>query len=218
MFYRITTYFSLLCCSIILIGCSVLFAPQEWSDNYALMDGARSTSPQMIDGKLETVGETIFGSSGGGPRAGGFGYVNFKGSEVVVTLPEKQRVHRIVLHADNLKHFIIYADRGGGIIDGADWQFVKEMQSVKTKTVDLRITIPYLTDRIRILVLKTSEDAQLLRETSVNLGGMRIIGSRGAPGKIREIELYGFKTAEQAEADDVVETREKELDELLDFE
>ncbi len=218
MFYRITTYFSLFCCSIILIGCSVLFSAQEWSDNYALMDGARSTSPQMIDGKLETVGETIFSSTGGGARAGGIGYANFKGSEVIVTLPEKKRIHRIVLHADNLKRIIIYADKGGGIIDGSNWQFVKEMQSIKTKTVDLKITIPYLTDRIRILVLKTTEDAQLVRESSVNLGGLRIIGSRGAPGKIREIELYGFKTIEQAEVDDVVETREKELDELLDFE
>lgn len=211
MFYRIATYFSLFCCSIVLIGCNALFSAQEWSPNYALMDGARATSPQMIDGKLETVGETIFSSEDTRRLVRG-------GSEVVVTLPEKKKVHRIVLHADNLKHIIIYADRGGGIIDGSDWQFVKEMQSVKTKTVDLKVLIPYATDRIRVRVLKTTEDAQLARERNRRLGGITFVGTTGAPGKIREIEIYGFKTDDQAKSDEVVETREKELDELLDFE
>ena len=211
MFYRISTYLSFLCISFLMIGCSALFSVQEWSDNYALMEGVRATSPQMIDGKLETVGETIFSTETQRRLVRG-------GSEVVVTLPEKKKIHRIVLHADNLKHFIIYADKGGGIIDGSDWQYVKEMQSVKTNPIDLRVMIPYPTDRLRVRVLKTTEDAQLAREKNQRLGGITFVSSTGAPGKIREIEIYGFKTAKEAKANDVTETREKELDDLLDIE
>lgn len=211
MFYRISTYISLLIFSFLIIGCSALFSVQEWSDNYALMDGARATSPQMIDGKLETVGETLFSSGTQRRLVRG-------GSEVVVTLPEKKRIHRIVIHADNLKHFIIYADKGGGIIDGSDWQYVKEEQGVKGNPIDLRVMIPYSTDRIRVRVLKTTEDAQLAREKNTRLGGITFVSTTGAPGKIREIEIYGYKTAEKAKADDITESREKELDDLLDLE
>lgn len=211
MFYRIATYFSLLCCSIILIGCSTLFSAQEWSDNYALMEGARATSPQMIDGKLETVGETIFASNNNRRLVRG-------GSEVVVTLPEKKRIHKIVLHADNLKHIIVYADKGGGILDGSDWQFIKEIQSVKTNPIEMKVLIPFSTDRIRVRVMKTTEDAQLAREKNRRVGGIIFVATTGAAGKIREIEIYGYKTVEQTKTDKVAETRENELDELLDFE
>lgn len=211
MFYRIATYFSLLCCSIILIGCSAIFSAQEWSDNYALMEGTRATSPQMIDGKLETVGETIFASNNNRRLVRG-------GSEVVVTLPEKKRIHKIVLHADNLKHIIVYADKGGGILDGSDWQFITEIQSVKTNPIELKVMIPFSTDRIRVRVMKTTEDAQLAREKNRRVGGIIFVSTTGAAGKIREIEIYGYKTVEQAKTDKVAETRENELDELLDFE
>ena len=211
MFYRITTYFSLLCCSIVLIGCATLFSAQEWSENYALLEGARATSPQMIDGKLETVGEAIFASEDTRRFVRG-------GSEVVVTLPEKKRIHKILLHADNLKHIIIYADKGGGILDGSDWQYVKEMQSIKTNPIELKVLIPYPTDRIRVRVLKTTEDAQLAREKNRRFGAITFVSTTGAPGKIREIEIYGYKTAEEMEVDKTVDNREKELDDLLDFE
>ena len=211
MFSRMSTYFSLLCISLLFIGCSALFSVQEWSDNYALLDGTRSTSPQMIDGKVETVGETIFSSDVNRRLVRG-------GSEVVVTLPEKKKIHRIVLHSVNLKHFIIYADKGGGIIDGSDWQYVVEQQNVKTNPVDLRVTIPYHTDRIRIRVLKTSDDAQQAREQNQRFGGLTFVRSAGAPGKIREIEIYGYQTADKTKKDTVVESRDQELDDLLDFE
>ncbi len=211
MIYRFTPFFSLLCLSVLFVGCSALFSVQEWSDNYALMDGARATSPQMIDGKLETIGETIFSGEANRRLVRG-------GSEVVVTLPEKKKIHRIVLHSDNLKHIIIYADKGGGIIAGSDWQFVKELQSIKTNPVDLKFSIPLHTDRIRIRVLKTTQDAQMAREKNQRLGGITFVGTSGAPGKIRELELYGYKTSEQMEEDEVIDDREKELDDLLDLE
>jgi hypothetical protein len=189
MIYRFTTFFSLLCLSVLLIGCSTFFSVQEWSDNYALMDGAQSTSPQMIDGKLETIGETTF--SGKTKRK-----LLHGGSEVVITLPGKKRIRRIVLHANNLKQFNIYADREGEKTAGSDWQLIKEVQSVKTDPIDLTVMIPFATDRIQIRVLKTTEDAQMAREKNQRLGGLTFVGTIGAPGKIRELELYGYKTSE----------------------
>lgn len=211
MIFRLTAFFSLLCFSILFIGCGAIFSVQEWSENYSLLDGTRSTSPQMIDGKLETIGEAIFSSEDTRRLVRG-------GSEVVVTLPEKKKIHRIVLHADNLKHIIIYADKGGGILDGSDWQYVKEMQSVKEKMLDLRVMIPFKTDRIKVRVLKTTQDAQEAREKNRRIGGITFVATTGAPGKIREIEIYGYKTATEMEDDKVEDSREEELDDLLDFE
>ncbi len=45
------------CISCMITGCSTIFSAQEWSNNYALMDGVQSTSPEMIDGNFETIGE-----------------------------------------------------------------------------------------------------------------------------------------------------------------
>ena len=84
MIYRLITLFSLLCFAAMLTGCSALFSEQEWSENYALMEGVQSTSPQMIDGKLSTIGETTFPAS-----TEGFMGAN-AASQVIVTLPEKK--------------------------------------------------------------------------------------------------------------------------------
>lgn len=181
MLFRTFSFYSLLCLSAMLIGCSALFSAQEWSENYSLLQETRSTSPQMIDGNLETVGEAIFSQKTGS-------------SDVLITLPEKKRIRRIVLHAENLKKFNIYVDKGGGI-DGSDWQLVKEIFSVKTNPIDLAISIPFATDRVRIRVFKTTDGAQQTREKNQRLGGIRILNTTGTPGKIREIEIYGYKTA-----------------------
>lgn len=57
MFFRFTLLLLLFCFLVITTGCSVLFSEQEWSENYALLNGASSTSSQMIDGDINTVGE-----------------------------------------------------------------------------------------------------------------------------------------------------------------
>ena len=68
-------------------------------------------------------------------------------------------------------------------------------------------------------VLGTKDDALLSRQERARSGGRGWnIGSRRAVGKIREIELYGYKTAEQVEEEQATDKREKELDELLDLE
>ena len=213
MIYRFTAFFSLFCLlSIILAGCAALFSEQEWSENYALMEGVSATSPQMIDGKLNTIGETTF-------PAGSQGFIGANpASQVVITLPEKKTVRRIVIHSDNLSEFDIYADKGSIAVD-ADWQLIKDVRAVKENPIKISLLIPFPTDRIRLRVLGTKDDALLSRQERARSGGRGWnIGSRRAVGKIREIELYGYKTAEQVEEEQATDKREKELDELLDLE
>ena len=213
MIYRFTAFFSLFCLvSVILVGCAALFSEQEWSENYALMEGVQSTSPQIIDGKLNTIGETTF-------PAGSQGFIGANpASQVLITLPEKKTIRRIVIHSDNLSEFDIYADKGSIAVD-ADWQLIKDVRSVKENPIKISLLIPFPTDRIRLRVLGTKDDALLSRQERARSGGRGWnIGSRRAVGKIREIELYGYKTAEQMEEAQVTDKREKELDDLLDLE
>ncbi|MCE2414950.1 hypothetical protein J4G07_13200 [Candidatus Poribacteria bacterium] len=212
MIYRSIALFSLFCLvCVILAGCAALFSEQEWSENYALLEGVSATSPQMIDGKLNTIGETTF-------PAGSQGFIGANpASQVVITMPEKKIIRRIVIHSDNLSEFDIYADKGSIAVD-ADWQLIKDVRSVKQNPIKISLLIPFPTDRIRLRVLGTKDDALLSRQERARSGGRGWnIGSRRAVGKIREIELYGYKTAEQVEEEQATDKREKELDELLDL-
>lgn len=212
MIYRFTMLILLFCFGAMLTGCSALFSEQEWSENYALMEGVQATSPQMIDGKLNTVGETTFPAS-----TEGFMGAN-AASQVIVTLPEKKVIRRIVIHSDNLSSFDIYADKGSIAVD-ADWQLIKDVKSVKQSPIQISLLIPFPTDRIRLRVLGTKDDALLNRQRRARSGGFRGWDvNRRAAAKIREIELYGYKTAKQVEAEAATDKREKELDDLLDLE
>ena len=212
MIYRFTVLFILTCFFVTMIGCSALFSEQEWSDNYALMEGVQATSPQMIDGKINTVGETTFPASTEGMVGAN------SASQVIITLPEKKVIRRIVIHSDNLSQFDIYADKGSIAVD-ADWQLIKDVKSVKQSPIQVSLLIPFPTDRIRLRVLGTKDDALLNRQRRARSGGFRGWDSnRRAAAKIREIELYGYKTAEQVEAEEASDKREKELDDLLELE
>ena len=212
MLYRVSIFFSLICFSVIMIGCAALFSEQEWSDNYALLEGTTATSPQMIDGNLNTIGETTF------PAGTETAFGSNPASEVIVTLPEKKIVRRIVIHTDNIKTFDVFADKGGIIVE-QDWELIKEIKSVKTNPIEIPVLVPFPTNRIRVRVLSTTDDANLKRRQRARSGGFRQFGqNRRAQGKIREIELYGYKTAEQTQESNAAESREKELDDLLDIE
>ncbi len=212
MIYRFITLFSLLCFAAMLTSCSALFSEQEWSENYALMEGVQASSPQMIDGKLNTLGETTFPSGAGGGRGSN------AASQVIITLPEKKIIRRIIIHSDNLSAFDIYADKGSIAVE-ADWQLIKDVKSVKTSPFQVSLLIPFPTNQIRLRVLGTKDDALLNRQQRAQSGGFRgWNSSRRAAAKIREIELYGYKTAQQVEAEDATDKREKELDDLLELE
>lgn len=213
MLYRLTTLSLLFCFFAVWVGCTALFSEQEWSENYALLEGVQSTSPQMIDGKLATIGETTH-------PAGSQSFVGANpASQVIITLPEKKIIRKIVIHSDNLMEFDIYADKGSIAVD-ADWQLIKDVKSVKVSPIEISLLIPFPTSRIRLRVLGTKDDALLNRQQRARSGGFRgwNTGSRRAVGKIREIELYGYKTAEQVASEAATDKREKELDDMLNLE
>jgi hypothetical protein len=212
MLFRITTFFALISFSVIMIGCAALFSEQEWSENYALLEGTSATSPQMIDGNMNTIGESSF------PAGTDSAFGSNPSSEVIITLPEKKVIRRIVIHSDNIKTFDIFADKGGIIVE-QDWELIKDVKSVKTNPIEIPVLLPFSTNRIRLRVKSTTDDANLKRTQRARTGGFRQFGqNRRAQAKIREIELYGYKTAEQTQESNATETREKELDDLLEVE
>lgn len=212
MLFRTSIFFTLICFSTIIIGCSVLFSQQEWSENYSLLEGTVATSPQMIDGDINTIGETMFPSGTNNL----FGSV--PASEVIITLPDTKLIRRIVVHADNLKTFDIFVDQGG-FVNNANWKLIKEVKNVEASRIEIPVLSSVPTDRIRLRVLSTVEDANLKRKKRIRDRGLRQFAeTRRATGKIREIELFGYKTTEKTQIDTAAETREKELDDSLDTE
>ena len=157
MYYKFTTILSLLCFVVIISGCSTLLSQQEWSENYALLDGTQANSLEMIDGDMNTVG--VLSSSNKSVS----NVDKTPAPEVIVNLPEKKVVRKIVIHSDNIKNFILYADKGGRTITGTDWQMIKTVQRVKSHPIVIPILYSFPTDRIRLIVLGTTDDASLTR-------------------------------------------------------
>ena len=187
-----------------LFGCGIV-TEQEWSKNYTSIQGVRATNAKMIDGNTRTFGETAFreGSQDSfGPSPS---------SQAVVMLPERKVIRRVVIHSDNLKKFTIYADKGT-----EDWEIIKEVNNVTTNPIDLLVNAPFPTDKIRVRVLGTTDDASLRR--GQRRRNFWASGNRRAPAKIYEIELYGYQSATAAhagEAEESEDQREAQLDQLL---
>jgi len=159
----------------VISGCGTvgrsLVAKQEWSQNYAAVEGVEATSPLMVDGQRSTVGETEI-------PTGGRGSTEF--SEAVVKLPEEKSIRRIVIYTPNIQSFSLYAGRR----DEDQWKPLDEVKKNEEKMITMNVSTT--TDRIRIRVRETSDDKLLA-------------GGRGrrnrvdrAKGKIQEIEIYGL--------------------------
>jgi hypothetical protein len=195
---------SICLCFLFMLGCGIV-AKQEWSENYASMAGVRATNAKMIDGNIRTFGETAF-------REGSqdtFGPAPT--SQAVVLLPDRKVIRRVVIHSDNLKKFTVYADKGN-----EDWQIIKEINNVTSNPIELSVNAPFLTDKIRIRVLGTTDDAALRR--GQRRRNFWASGNRRAAAKIYEIELYGYQSAAAAGAAEAGESKDRSedvLDQLL---
>lgn len=199
MYYRITfllLFFSFL---IFTVGCHTLLTTQEWSENYALMEGVKSSNPQMIDGNLNTVGktETI------GQRAA---YGSSWGSVVSIKLPEKKNIRRLVIHSDNIKKLNIYVDKGGSALSETDWHLIKEIKGVKSYPIVIPLLNTFLTDHLRIVVTDLTDEAANRRKERAEFYQARI----------SEIEIYGYKSAEETAAAKSDTQREDELETILE--
>ena len=200
MFNRFLNYFFMFCISFMIIGCSTIFSAQEWSDNYALMEGVQSTSPQMIDGNLETIGEATFTSDTTMFALNDNRDFARNDTIVVVSLPEKKKNYRIILHSENLRHFVVYVDKEKRT-KSEDWHRIIEMRDVISKKIDLKLKVPYYTHQIKIRILKTHPQVQKIGLSTIGSGRLdRTIFSNRIPihlpGRIQEIEIYGFKNVE----------------------
>ena len=137
-------------------------------------------------------------------------------SEVVITLPAKKKIRRIVVHSENVVEFDVFVAKESHTTE-RNWALIKEIKKAKSP-VTVSVLTPYPTDRVRLRVRRTSDDATKSREFGARNVGFIQASNRRAIGKFREIELYGYKTTEQVVADKTTDKREQELDDLLNLE
>lgn len=168
-----------------------LFQEQEWSENYALADGVRCTSPEMIDGDVNTAGITVLPEGVRGRTIQG----TYPNAEAEVTLPEKKNIRKIVIRSEKLDSFKVMACIG----HEGDWETIQEFDSNKETEIVIRTSV--FTDRILVRA----------RPESTPTGGIRTF--RMTAPEIQEIELYGFKSAtpeapEKGQKPDTDQTKE----------
>lgn len=163
---------------VLLSGCqagilSKFFQEQEWSENYALLEGTTCTTPAMIDGNMDTVG-----------RSGRH--------EVIITLPERKSIHRIIIRGTNIEDYILYASQGSE----GNWKQIKKQKNNRFDTIDIRVSA--VTDKLRFRIGGTFDDVRRAKDPyKYQLTGQRDIPVKRAAVTAREIELYGFAEKEK---------------------
>lgn len=192
--FRTTIIIISLMCLIQTSGCII---SQQQSENYALMKGVTANDPVIIDGDLNTVGESQPKKSSGSLA------IDAKiTSESIVYLPEKKKIFQVKIHSPNIQDFKIMALNTLG-----EWDQIHEQRSTDSKIIDIRLKRSVTTDGIKVVVRKTSDDAARKRQNlrvgreneetpdgRIRRGRMvyKVSGPLTAPGKIAEIELFGY--------------------------
>ena len=145
-----------------------IFHEQEWGENYARTEGVTCTTPEMIDGDMKTVGVS-------------------SRHEIIITLPERKPIHRILIRDTNIEDFILYASEGSE----GDWKQITKQKNNKLDTIDIRVGV--VTDKLRFRIGGTFDDERMARKIVPFGNTARSIRQiKRAPVSVREIELYGF--------------------------
>ncbi|RKU25016.1 hypothetical protein C6497_16715 [Candidatus Poribacteria bacterium] len=192
--FRSTIIIISLMCLILTSGCVI---SQQQSENYALMKGVTANDPVIIDGDLNTVGESQT------KKASGSLDIDAKlTSESIVFLPEKRKIFQVKIHSSNIQDFQLMALNTLG-----EWDQIHEQRSTDSKIIDIRLRRPVTTTGIKVIVRKTSDDAARKRQNlrvgreneetpdgKIRRGRFvyKVSGPLTAPGKIAEIELFGY--------------------------
>ncbi|MDE0186251.1 MAG: hypothetical protein OXP71_12500 [Candidatus Poribacteria bacterium] len=123
---------------------------------------------EMIDGDLETG--------------------NKAGHRIIVKLPTRKVIHRVVLRGTNIEDVIVYEGLGG-LGGQGHWKVVKRLKNNREPTLDIRVRA--VTDRIRLQVGGTFDDKRLpgIPTKSGMMMGRQV---KRANTVIHEIELYGL--------------------------
>jgi hypothetical protein len=94
--------------------------------------------------------------------------------------------------------------------------------------LEVPIVYAFPTQRIRLVILDTSDDASLYRRDKANFytettteqrnyfGSTRGMSRRSYNGRISEIEIYGYKSAKETALANTENKREAELDTILE--
>lgn len=181
---------------------SACLVGQQWSDNYALMDGVKANDPVIIDGNLNTVGQSQLTKG-----SGSFDLDRWQNSESIIKLPEKKKIFRVTIHASNLQDFQLMA-----LNTQNKWDVIHDQQHNKAKVIDVRLKRSVITDGIKLLVRETTDDkarrhqnVKIERENEVTSDGQvrkgnyvyKISGPLTVPAQIAEIKLFGYDNASQ---------------------
>ena len=142
------------------------FKAQNWSENYARMDGATCSTPEMIDGDMNTVGRS-------------------RRHEIIITLPEFKSIHRVVIRGTNIEDFILDASTGSE----GNWSRVTKKKNNRLDTIDIRVAV--ITDKLRFHIGGTHDDKRMARAPS-NASGQMIKQIKRGDVLVKELELYGF--------------------------
>jgi hypothetical protein len=156
--------------SFVLMGCATfnkLFAPQQMSENYAIMPGVECDAPEATDGDMNTISNN---------------------TRIVISLPEKKSIRRIVIYNTNISNFILYEYQG----NAGDWKIINNFKgNTQSKIV---VNTQVITDKIRIFVSDTSGARFVGPGVERDKNGFlqKVDAQLDAKPEIQEIELYGF--------------------------
>jgi hypothetical protein len=161
---------SLILLIFVFAGCAnfeKLVAPQELSENYSLLPGVECDAPEVVDGDLNTISNN---------------------TRIVISLPEKKSIRRIVINNTNISNFILYEYQG----KEGDWKIINSFKgNTQPKIV---VNTQVITDKIRIFISDTRGNKfvgpGVVKDDS---GFNRKVDSQlDSPPETQEIELYGF--------------------------
>jgi len=170
MKYVKANYWLLILILLFSAGCAnfeKVFAPQQLSENYALMPGVECDAPEAVDGDLNTVSNN---------------------TRIVISLPEKKSIRRIVIYNTNIANFILYEYKG----KEGDWKIINSFKGNKQPKIVVNTQV--VTDKIRIFISDTHGSRfvgpGIVRDENKIIH--KVDAQLDALPEIQEIELYGF--------------------------
>ncbi len=144
----------------------MLIEPQELY-NHAVTEGVTCTSPEMIDGDVNTRGYAA-------------------GQWIHLTLPTRKAIHRITLRGTNITRALIYKKLEG---EGR-WHAIQQIEYNESPIIERRIS-GVVTDAIRIYISGTADDEKKASRYDPRRG--RIVPQiKLGRAFIHELEVYGL--------------------------